>query len=72
MHTLVKLTARQAVELLKKREVSPLELIDAALHRIEETDGVLNAMRRRGAPKMPSLDCPMEWTSCSSSDLTRR
>ena len=44
MHTLVKLTAREAVELLKKREVSPLELIDAAIQRIEETDGSLNAL----------------------------
>jgi len=42
--TLVKLTARQAVDLLKKREVTPLELIDAALQRIEETDGTLNAL----------------------------
>lgn len=44
MHTLVKLIARQAVDLLKKREVSPLELIDAAIRRIEETDGELNAL----------------------------
>ena len=44
MHKLVKLTARQAVEALKKREVSPLELIDAALQRIEETDSTLNAL----------------------------
>ena len=44
MNPLVKLTARQAVELLKKREVTPLELIDAALQRIEETDGTLNAL----------------------------
>ena len=44
MQTLVKLTARQAVELLKKREVSPLEFIDAAIQRIEETDGSLNAL----------------------------
>ena len=44
MNSLVKLTARQAVDLLKKREVTPLELIDAAVQRIEETDGVLNAL----------------------------
>jgi amidase len=44
MDRLIKLTARQAVELLKKREVTPLELIDAAVHRIEETDGTLNAL----------------------------
>lgn len=44
MDTLFKLTARQAVELLRKREVTPLELIDAAVQRIEETDGPLNAL----------------------------
>src|SRR5579883_3111236 len=41
---LVRLTARQAVALLEKREVSPLELIDAALARIEAVDGVVNAL----------------------------
>ena len=44
MNDLVKLTARQAVDRLRRREVSPLELIDAALERIEETDGALNAL----------------------------
>ncbi len=44
MNDLVKLTARQAVSLLKQRAVSPAELIDAALERIDETDGVLNAL----------------------------
>jgi amidase len=44
MNDLVKLTARQAVALLKKREVSPRELIDAALERIQETDHAINAL----------------------------
>ena len=44
MNELVRLTARQAVELLKNRDVTPLELIDAALQRIQETDGTLNAL----------------------------
>ena len=39
-----RLTASEAVGLLKRREVSPLELIDAAAARIEATDGVINAM----------------------------
>ncbi len=42
-----KLTARKAVELLRKREVSPLELVDAAIARIEATDGALNALPTR-------------------------
>lgn len=41
---ITKLTACEAVELLSKREVSPFELLDAAEKRIEETDGVLNAL----------------------------
>ena len=41
---LIRLTAREAVALLDKREVSPLELIDAALARIEAVDGAVNAV----------------------------
>ena len=44
MNELVRLTARQAVDLLRRRAVSPTELIDAALQRIDETDGALNAL----------------------------
>ena len=44
MNDLVKLTARQAVDLLKNKKVSPLELINAALERIEQTDGAINAL----------------------------
>ena len=41
---LVKLTAQEAVALLRRREVSPLELVEAALARIAATDGALNAL----------------------------
>jgi amidase len=41
---LIRMTARQVVDLLAKREVSPLELIDAALARIEAVDGAVNAL----------------------------
>ena len=44
MNDLVKLTARQAVDLLKNKKVSPIELINAALERIEQTDGAINAL----------------------------
>ncbi len=44
MQELYKLTATAAVVLLKRREVSPLELIDAAVERIKETDPQLNAL----------------------------
>ena len=39
MKNLYKQTARQMVELLRTRQVSPLEAIDASVARIEETDG---------------------------------
>ena len=44
MNDLVRLTARQAVDLLRKRQVSPLELLDAAEERIKETEPRLNAL----------------------------
>lgn len=44
MEELWKLTACEAVALLKKREVTPRELIDAAAARIEATNSRINAM----------------------------
>ena len=44
MNELNSLTAVEAVQLLKKGEVTPLEMIDAAMARIEETDGPVNAL----------------------------
>jgi amidase len=44
MNELCRLTATEAVDLLKRREVSPLDMVDAAAERIAETDGVLNAI----------------------------
>jgi amidase len=41
---LIRLTARQAVDLLRASEVSPLELVEAALARHEAVDGSVNAM----------------------------
>ncbi len=44
MDELVRLNATEAVAKLRKGEVSPLEMIDAAEARIAETDGDLNAL----------------------------
>tara|TARA_Y100000996_G_scaffold152989_2_gene117779 strand:+ start:1688 stop:3112 length:1425 start_codon:yes stop_codon:yes gene_type:complete len=44
MNDLVTLTAREAIQKLKQKEVSPLEMIDAALERIAETNGSVNAL----------------------------
>ena len=44
MENLFKLTACDAVSNLKKGEISPMELIDAAEERIRKTDGKINAL----------------------------
>ena len=44
MNELVKLSAKEVVSLLKRKEVSPLDLIDAAEDRINETDPAINAL----------------------------
>ncbi|MBI2291930.1 MAG: amidase [Betaproteobacteria bacterium] len=44
MNELCRLSATEAVALLKRREASPLDLIDAAAARIEATDPQLNAL----------------------------
>ena len=41
---LTALPAREAVRLLQRREVSPLELVEAALERIAEVDPLVNAV----------------------------
>ena len=41
---LFRVSARAAVDLLRKGEVSPLDMVDAAAARIEATDGALNAL----------------------------
>lgn len=47
MSELIRLTAREIVSLLKRREVSPLELVDAAMARIEAVDPAVNALPTR-------------------------
>lgn len=51
MTELFRLSAREAVRLLRSREVSPIDLVQAALARIEATDGTLNAMPTRCAER---------------------
>lgn len=47
MPGLCRLSAAEAVRLLKAREVSPVEMVDAAVARIEAVDGLLNALPTR-------------------------
>ncbi len=63
MSELWKLTAQEAVALLKKREVAPRELVDAAAARIESTNSRINAMvtlclerAREHAVRMEKID----------------
>lgn len=42
--SLCKLSATEAVRLLRRREVSPLDLVDAAIARIKAVDPVVNAL----------------------------
>lgn len=68
MHELCRLTATEAVALLKRRQVSPLELVDVAAARIGQTDAVLNAIptlcldrardRARALMAEPRADAP--------------
>lgn len=44
MNELFKLTALKVVELLRRREISPLDLIESAIKRIAETDDKINAL----------------------------
>ena len=44
MTELTRLTACAAVDLLERREVSPLDLVEAAAARIAATDGAINAL----------------------------
>lgn len=44
MNELISLSARETVSLLKRGEVSPLQLIDAAANRIAEVEEAVNAM----------------------------
>ena len=47
MQQLITLTAREAVALLRKKQVSPLELVDAAIARIEAVEPAVNALPTR-------------------------
>ena len=70
MTELTRLTACAAVDLLERRQVSPLELVDAAAARIAATDGAINALptlcldRARDQAKR-LMDAPRATTSAS-------
>ena len=51
---LISLTARQVVDLLRRGDVSPLELVEAAATRIAATDGELNAIPRPNSRSPPT------------------
>jgi amidase len=51
MSEFFRLTAREAVRLLRAGEISPVDLVQASLARIESTDGALNAVPTRCAER---------------------
>ena len=42
----IKMTATEAVARLRSKELSPLDLVDASIQRIETTDKEINALSR--------------------------
>lgn len=58
--SLCELSATEAVRLLRRRELSPLELVDAAIARIEAADPLINALpiRRFEAAREAARDFP--------------
>jgi amidase len=44
MNDLVKLSARTMVDLLRKHEITPVEAVDAAIDRIAQVEGAVNAL----------------------------
>jgi amidase len=69
---LIRMTATEAVSRLRRRELSPLELVDAAAARIEAVDGRINALpirffdvardaARRFMATPPPQDPPPGW-----------
>ena len=73
---LIGLTAREAVARLKRREVTPAELIEAALARIAEVEPAINALptlvpeRAQAAAKTVSTDSPLAGLPIAIKDLT--
>ena len=45
---LIKMTATEAVDRLRSKEVSPLDLVDASIQRIETVDAEVNALPIHG------------------------
>ena len=67
-HELVRLTAREAVAALRKREVAPAELIDTAASRIAAANGTVNALptlcldrARDAAKRLPPARADASW-----------
>jgi amidase len=73
---LVRLTAREAVRRLKRREIAPAELIEAALARIAEVEPAVNALptlcadRARAAAAKVSPDSLLAGLPLAIKDLT--
>ena len=61
MHELIRLSAREAVARLKSREISPLELIDAAEARIHAVEPAVNALPTRCFERARAFAARLPW-----------
>lgn len=66
MDDLIRMTAREAVRRLEAREISPLELIDAAERRVAAVDGAVNALPTRCFDRARAAARRLAATSCES------
>ncbi len=67
MNELIKMTAEQAVEALKTKQVKPEELINAAIDRIRETDSSINALPTLAEERARQHAALLERTSSDNS-----
>ena len=68
MTDLIQLPATKAVDMLRQGEVSPTEMVEASLRRIEETDGNLNALPTLSAERALDHARRIESTKTNTKD----
>ena len=63
--SLISLTATEAVAKLRAREITPLDLIDAAAARIAEVEPAVNALPAHAEASVHRGDAPIEPTTAA-------
>ena len=70
MSELCSLTATQAVSKLRRREVTPIELVEASIERIQAVDGTLNALPIRCFERALELAENLSGSSADANDCS--